>query len=150
MTKNLFLLALLLVSQNSFADLIAANQYHCTAKNITVDYSSSSFIGQPQINIMIGKKGYGAMGSDLIQNQATVLGNLITITKNAKPDLYTDSLTVLLPDVNVNALGESVSFKSQLLVTRTATSIGGPALVNGVIQSNSAKTLECTATAVLF
>lgn len=148
--KTLVLLATVFASTNSYAALIPANSYQCVGKNITVNYSSSSIIGEAQLTITIGKRAYGAMGNERITTQQTVLGNLISIIKTAQPDLYTDTLTLLLPDINVSTLGERVNFKSQLLTTHTVSSIAGSALVKGVIQSNSAKTINCTATAVVF
>jgi hypothetical protein len=141
---------LLLISNSAFASLTSANLYQCSGKNISVSYSSTSLIGEPQLSITINKKSYSAIGSKAITSQKTVVGNLITLTKTSKPDLYSDTLTVLLPDINVSALGKQITFNSQLLITRTADSIAGPQLVNGVIQSNSAKTLICTAQAVVF
>jgi phage baseplate assembly protein gpV len=140
---------LLPLSAQTIAAPIAANQYHCTGKNSRVDYSSSSFSGEPLLSIQLGKTRFSAQG-EAIQAQQTVLGHVLTLVKSATPDLKTLTVSVLLPDVNVTQLGDKVAFESQLFQTKTMTSIGGSALVNGVIQRNTAQALHCTATAVVF
>jgi hypothetical protein len=147
--KHIMMLMLLSLSSATIAAPVAANQYHCTGKNSRVDYSSSSFSGEPLLTIQVGKTRFSAQG-EAIQAQQTVLGNLLTLVKSATPDLKTLTVSVLLPDVNVTKLGDKVTFNSQLFHTKTLTSIGGPALVNGAIQSNTAQELYCTATAVVF
>lgn len=147
--KIFIFFGIMLVGNTCYADLIPANLYQCSNKNITVNYSSSSLTGEPILNISIGKRAYAATGNN-IQLQKTVLGNLVGMVKTSVPDLYTNTMTVLLPDVNVTTLGESINFKSKFLITHAIDSIGGAQLVNGVIQNNSVITLECSATAVVF
>lgn len=147
--KNLVLLGAMLVSSTSFAQLIPANQYHCIGKNIEVNYSASSLTGEPLLNITLKSGQFSAKG-DSITVQATVLGNLVSMVKSATPDLSTDYLTVLLPDVNVTTLGAETKFNSSLFITHSRTSIGGPTLVMGAIERNNTRSLACTATAVVF
>lgn len=146
---NTLVAGLVLSSTPSFAELIPANTYNCTGQNISVNYSSTSFTGQAQITIGIGKQNFSGTGESIALAQ-TAVGNLITITKRAVPDAYTDTLSVVLPDVNVKNLGAKVKFNAQLISTHALTSIGGSALVTGVIQKNTTYPLTCTATAVVF
>ena len=147
--KYIMIFLLLSFSSVTVAAPIAANQYHCTGKNSRVDYSSSSFSGEPLLNIQLGKNHLSAQG-EAIQAEKTVLGHVLTLVKSVTPDLQTLTVSVLLPDVNLTKLGDRVAFESQLFQTKTLTSIGGTALVNGVIQYNTTQALHCTATAVVF
>jgi hypothetical protein len=147
--KISILFGIMLASSACFAGLTPANLFICRSENITVDYSSSSWSGDPILNISVGKRKYSAFG-DEIQLQKTVLGNLISMVKTSVPDLYTDTMTLLLPDVYVTGLGDHINFKTKFLITRAADSIGGPQFISGVIQTNRVVTLNCSATAVVF
>lgn len=148
--KTFLLWTLLLLTTSSFAaNATPANLFKCTGAGVTVNYTSDSLIGQPTLSIRVEKKTYSANGHEIL-DQETVLGSLLTITKSFVSDLYTDTLTFVKPDVNVNGFGESVNFYTRLFSTRTHTSIAGPRLVEGVIQSSKSKVLHCTATAAVF
>ncbi|MEE9355144.1 MAG: hypothetical protein V3U75_06095 [Methylococcaceae bacterium] len=152
--KAFLLSVLLLISTSSFAAnstrTTPANFFDCHGDNgLTVNYTTSSLIAQPTLSISVGGNTYFATG-DEISDQKTVLGSLLTLTKESLPDLYTDTLTFVKPDVNVNEFGESVDFIATVFSTRSHTSFGGPRLVEGVIQRSRLKLVHCTATAVVF
>jgi hypothetical protein len=142
-------MGLLFSSFPSFAEFIPVNSYECKGNAITVSYSTTSFIGKPQAKFIISKQPISGTGEEVTVQQ-TVLGNLVTLTKKTIPDLYTDTITVLLPDINVAKLGAKVTFNAQLISSRARTSIAGTQLVNGVIQKNIVYPINCTATAVVF
>ena len=125
------------------------NLFKCTGAGVTVNYTSNSLIGQPTLNISVAGKSFSANGLEIL-DQETVIGSLLSLTKASVPDLYTDTLTFVKPKVNVSGFGESASFFTRLFSTRNHTSIGGPQLVEGVIQSSQSKLIYCTATAVVF
>jgi hypothetical protein len=140
---------IMLASSACFADLTPADLFICRSENITVLYSSSSWSGDPILNISVGKRNYSAFG-DEIQLQKTVLGNLISMVKTSVPDLYTDTMTLLLPDVYVTDFVNQTNFKTKFLITHASDSIGGPQFIRGVIQTNRVTTLNCSATTVAF
>lgn len=150
--KNL-LLSILLIPTSSFALSIVnttpANLFICTGAGVTVNYTATSLIGQPTLNISVEGNDYSAIGDEILVEE-TVLGSLLTLTRASIPDLYTDTLSFVKPDVNVNGFGESVSFFTRLYGTRSHTSIGGTRLVNGVIQDSQSRLIHCTATAAVF
>ena len=146
--KNIALV-LLFASTPSFAEFIPVNSYECKGSAITVSYSTTNFTGKPQAKFTISKQPFSGTGEE-ITIQQTALGNLVTLVKKAIPDLYTDTITVLLPDVNVVKLGAKVKFNTQLISSRARTSIAGTKLVDGVIQKNIIYPISCTATAVIF
>jgi hypothetical protein len=106
-------------------------------------------VGSPSLRFTFGSKIFTGKGAD-IKNEVTVLGHLLTITRAVVPDLHTDTLTLLLPDVNVSNFGISKEFDTRVFTTRTETSIGGPQLVDGVIQNNTSRLVHCMGTAAVF
>ncbi len=140
-------LALLIVP--NYVVATPANHYLCSGVGVSVSYSTTSFVGEPLITFKIGKNNFSGRG-DHIQVQHTPLGNLVTIVKSSIPDLHTNTLTFLAPSVNVSDIGDSKNFTSSMFATRTRTTIGGPQLVDGLIQLNKSWHLNCKAEAVVF
>lgn len=140
-------LALLIVP--NYVVATPANHYLCSGVGVSVSYSTTSFVGEPLITFKIGKNNFSGSG-DHIQVQHTQLGNLVTIVKSSIPDLHTNTLTFLAPSVNVSDIGDSKNFTSSMFATRTRTTIGGPQLVDGLIQLNKSWHLNCKAEAVVF
>jgi hypothetical protein len=140
-----FLSILALASAPAFAQTIPANNYECAGDpGTSVTYSTTSFGGVPLITIQIDKTVISKSG-DEIQTQSTVLGNLVTVVRQEVPDQFTDTVTLIAPDVNLIEGGRRAGFATQLALTRTRTSIGGPALVVGVIQESTYRRLFCVA-----
>lgn len=71
-------------------------------------------------------------------------GRLLTVTVEAVPDLYTLTLTVLIPDVGLTT--EAATIDTVAILTRHATSIGGPDLVEGPLQTYQFIPLQGTVT----
>jgi hypothetical protein len=70
-------------------------------------------------------------------------GRLLTVTVEAVPDAYTQTLTVLIPDVGVS--GErATAIDTVAILTTHATSIGGPELVVGPLQTYQIVPLQGT------
>jgi hypothetical protein len=142
---------IMLASSTCFAGM-PANYYECksSTKNITVYYLPfGDVVSKPTLFFSVDKRTYEAVG-DEIQLQKTVLGNLISMVKTSVPDLYTDTMTLLLPDVYVTDFGNQTNFKTKFLITHASDSIGGPQFISGVIQTNRVTTLNCSATTVAF
>lgn len=125
-----------------------ANHFECIGAGVAVTYSTTSFTGQPLITFTIGKDSFSANGDGIV-DRPSELGHLVTITRSAVPDAYTDTLTLLVPDVNL-ADEASEEFFTWGFATRTYTSIGGPGFVEGPIQNNMSRLLHCEAQLLLF
>lgn len=145
-----FLMTLALTPTSALAQTGSANNYECTNDaGTTVNYSTTSFTGDARITIQFDGNVISRSGEE-IQTQRTVLGTLVTVVRRLAPDSFTDTVTFVAPDVNVTAKTPEVSFRTELFFTRTFTSIGGPSLVNGVIQSSTRRTVVCTASHLDF
>jgi hypothetical protein len=125
----------------------AANLFDLEGGGISIHYSASSIAGRPLLSYRSGDQQLSFSG-DEIRHAESEIGALITVTTQATPDLSTTTLTVLLPSVNVR--GEPAEISAVAILTTHHTSIGGPALVTGALQSYCAVPLTGTASAVDF
>lgn len=62
------------------------------------------------------------------------LGTLVTVVLELVPDRHTLTATLVLPDINVGDR-QVIRFSTVVILTTNLTSIGGPALVIGPLQT---------------
>lgn len=111
-----------------------ANLFTFTGKNDTqIVYSTTSITGQPQLNYRDPTRDLNFRGED-ITVVSSPLGTLVTVLLEAKPDLHTLTATLVLPDVNLGDR-QVVRVSTVVMLTTNLTSIGGPALVIGPLQT---------------
>ena len=124
------------------------NLYELKGGKLTITYSTSSIAGTAQFSFKKGSQTKTFSGSQ-IRTQTAATGTLVTVDIESVPDLKTVTFTLVLPQVN---LGTKTSAKIATIgITTTAkTSIGGPALVQGQLQSYKVTDLTGTASQVLF
>jgi hypothetical protein len=128
---------------------VPANLYECQGTGVTVTYAKTSIKGEPTITFQFRDRTVTGSGN-AIQTQATVLGDLVTVVRQTVSDSFIDTLTLVAPGVNLTDRLPGVSFNTQLFSTRTRTTVGGPALVEGLIQQSESQRLVCKATLVAF
>lgn len=105
---------------------------HGKKKGFTITYSTTSITGKPLFSVMRDGETQSFSG-DEIATQDGPLGRLVTVTIAMVPDLEIVTLTLVVPAYNLaDSDGELTTFA---VVTRSRTSIGGPALVSGQIQT---------------
>jgi hypothetical protein len=146
--KLLLSLGLALFSAASLA-ATPANHFECSGAGLKVNYTATTLKGDPILSFRVGSKTFSGSGKE-ITDEVTVLGHLLTITRDVVPDLRIETLTLLLPDVNVVDFGASEMFDTRVFITSTKTPISGPQFVEGVIQNNTSRLVHCTGTAVVF
>ena len=115
---------------------------------IRITYSTTSITGQPQFHYQDQQRDLTFTGGD-IRSLDSEIGMLITVTLEVIPDLHTLTLTLLIPQINLDEGNES-SFSTQAILTTHLTSIGGPNLVKGPLQTYEVVALEGTARLVEF
>jgi hypothetical protein len=115
---------------------------------IQITYSTTSITGQPQFHYQDQERDLNVTGDD-IRSLDSEIGMLITVTLEVIPDLHTLTLTLLVPQINLDEGNES-SFSTQAILTTHRTSIGGPNLVKGPLQTYEVVALEGTARLVAF
>ncbi|MGH8613358.1 MAG: hypothetical protein ACREYF_15425 [Gammaproteobacteria bacterium] len=141
-------MALICAHSSAFADAIPATDYDCRGLDLTVEYDTGA-IGELLLSVTRGGKPIVKRG-DEVRVQKTVLGSLVTIVVANEPDAFTETFTLLAPDVNVPTDNPTVVFPTELFRTYTKTSIGGPALVEGVIQESISQQLSCRASTIIL
>jgi len=116
-------------------------------KAVSIIYSTSSITGRPIFNYKDSKGTYSFTG-DKIRTQKTEMGTMVTVTLESVPDLRVTTLTLIVPAINLD--GSARDFKTIAIRTTSKTTIGGPRLVKGPIQSYKVIDLKGTASSVMF
>ncbi len=114
---------------------------------IEVRYDETSITGRPRLTYKDADRDVSVEG-DEIRREETSIGALVSAHVESIPDARVVDVSLLLPTVN---LGDGDAEIEALLIETTArTSIGGPALVTGAIQSYRAHAVRGTARLVQF
>ena len=124
------------------------NLYELQGGKVRITYSTSSISGQPQFDFRQARKTLHFSGTEL-QTTKTLIGTLVTVTIEQTPDLKSVTFSLLLPDVNLQQSGK-VNIKAIGIFTTTKTSIAGPKLVKGALQTYKVESLSGTAKAIQF
>ena len=83
-----------------------------------VDYETSSFIGQPTLNLTQppGHPIRHFAGSQ-IRTLNTEIGKLVTVTTQLTVDTGSSSFSVLIPAITLTAIGDHETFATEAIVT---------------------------------
>ena len=82
-----------------------------------VDYETSSFIGQPTLNLTLGSGPTRHFAGSQIRTLATEIGTLVTVTTNITIDTGATSFSVLIPAITLAAITDHEKFASEAVVT---------------------------------
>jgi hypothetical protein len=123
---------------------VVANFYELRSGRTRLTYTESNIAGQPVLTY----KDLSFTGGE-IQQDPQPIGLLLTVVLKAVPDAYSDLLTVLIPRVNLESVGDKDKVATEVIFTRVRTSIGGPDLVAGQVQTYTTKTFTGTASFIL-
>ncbi len=126
-----------------------ANLFDLHNSSIKISYSASSLDGKPQLSYKKGSVSLNFRGSQIRAKQ-TEIGTLLSVTLKSVPDLRTVVFTIILPQVNIGDNHAAVAVNVKAIETTSKTSIGGPNLVKGQVQTYKLYTLKGTAQSVLF
>ncbi len=126
-----------------------ANLFELHTFTLKITYSSSSLDGKPQLSYEKGATSLHFRGNQLRQVK-TEIGTLITVTLKTVPDARIVTLSLLLPQVNVSTADLETRVAVKAIETTTRTSIGGPNLVEGQLQTYKVYSLRGKAKSVFF
>ncbi len=116
---------------------IEPNYYELSkAIQVRITYQVKGVDGQPHLyyRIFQGPPTLSFSG-DQIRIQESEIGTQVTVTLEAIPDGDSTTLTLLLPIINLPGPTGQVSFEAPIIWTTQRSTIGGPDLVKGVVQS---------------
>lgn len=86
--------------------------------NTTVDYETTSFIGQPTLNLKQGPGGpIRHFAGSQIRTLNTEVGTLITVTTHLTIDTGSTSFSVLIPAITLASTTDQGSFSTDAIVT---------------------------------
>ncbi len=122
------------------------NLFDLFSKRVHVQYALSGIDGRPRLTYRDKGKEKGFTGDD-ITAEDTAMGRLVTVTLEVVPDLHSMTFSFLLPTLNIERESHVVT---EGIYTTSRTSIGGPSLVKGQLQSWRAITLSGIARVVQF
>lgn len=110
------------------------NSFELKGKSISVSYATTSFTGEPTLTYTDGAATRSFRGQE-IRQEACAIGRLVTVTLKQDADLGETTLTLLVPATNVGMDGADTPLTTTVIVTTHRSSIGGPVLVKGVLQT---------------
>lgn len=129
--------------------MVQANLFELHNATLTINYSSSSLDGKPQLSYKKGATTRNFRGSQ-VRHKLTEIGTLISVTLKSVPDSRSTIFSLLLPQVNVSTDHPHTQVNVKAFETIVRTSIGGPNLVKGQVQTYKVYSLKGTAKSVLF
>lgn len=103
---------------------------------VRITYQVRGSDGQPHLTYRVFQgPATLSFSGDQIRSQASEIGTQVSVTLEAIPDGDTITLTLILPIINLPGPTGQVSFEAPVIWTTHRNTIGGPDLVNGVVQS---------------
>ena len=123
------------------------NLFVMTGAGVEITYSTSSFGGPPLLTYKDRQRTLTFQGDEIRQLDSEI-GQQVTVVIDEIPDLQTVTFTLLLPTINLDE--PKSRFRTIGIIATHRTSIGGPDLVKGVLQTYRLKELKGTAQWVNF
>ena len=130
-------------------DPVVPNLFELHRGSVSITYSASGIDGRPRLHYEDGDRQLDFTG-DQLESEESEIGRLITVELSFVPDGETRVLSVLLPQVNLAEGRSDTRFKGLVIFTTVRSTIGGPRLVRGPLQTYAAKVFRGTARAVAF
>lgn len=99
---------------------IRPNRYVLESSDGTtrVDYETSSFIGQPTLNLTQGPGGpIRHFAGSQIRTLNAEIGTLVTVTTRLTIDTGSTSFSLLIPAISLTAVGEHKTFATEAIIT---------------------------------
>ena len=127
----------------------APNLFNLEGDGATISFAASSIAGVPQFSYRDSEHNVSQSGED-IRRLETEIGTLVTIDLAQIPDLQTIKVTLVLPTVNLPQPANVSDLQTIAILTTARTTIGGPNLVVGQIESYRTLYLRGTARKVVF
>ena len=123
------------------------NQYELLGEGLSINYSTSSFGGKPQLSFKKGRQALNFSG-DEIEVLDTTIGSLVTVIIAKTVDRGFTSFSFLLPRIDLPTGSAKQAFSTVGITTVHKTSIAGP--VKGAQQTYKSVALRGTARQVQF
>jgi hypothetical protein len=110
------------------------NLYELSSGNTRITFSTTSFSGARQLTYTSGRTTLSFQGED-IHIMDSPVGTLVSVDLEYAPDLRTVSLTLVVPQVNLRGNAVEAHVHTIAILTTHRTSIGGPGLIVGQVET---------------
>lgn len=124
------------------------NLYEFNGRGVRVRYATTSLNGLPRFCYHERGVDEEFIGSQ-IRTEPTVLGSGVTVVLESTADFETITVTLLIPEINMDATS-AIEFGTVAIRTTNHTSIGGPGMVHGPLQTYRSVELRGTAKIALL
>jgi hypothetical protein len=85
---------------------------------VDVDYETSSFVGQPVLNLTLGPGGpIRHFAGSQIRRINTEIGTLVSVTTQVSVDTGSTSFSVLIPAITLTGTGDQKAFTTDAVIT---------------------------------
>lgn len=129
-------------------ELIQPNVFELASERAHIEYFASSISGQPQLYYRDEQFDLSFTGEEIAKLPDSPVGTVVTVTLERQPDRHTLTLTLVVPDINLE--DEASSFSTLAILTTHRTSLAGPSLVKGALQTYEVLLLRGSARLVEF
>jgi hypothetical protein len=85
--------------------------------NTKVDYETSSFIGQPTLNITPAHGPIRHFAGSQIRTRNTEIGTLVTVTTEMSVDTGSTSFSILIPAISLTSTSAPQKFSTDAIIT---------------------------------
>lgn len=90
---------------------------HSHDNKTRVDYETTSFIGQPVLNLTQGPGPIRHFSGSQIRTINTEIGTIVSVTTHITVDTGSTSFSVLIPAISLTGLGDQKAFSTEAIVT---------------------------------
>ena len=98
---------------------IQPNRFVLQSSNgvLKVDYETTSFLGQPFLNLTEGSGPTRHFSGSQIRRLDTEIGTLVTVTTRMTIDTGSTSFSVLIPAITLTGISDHMRFTTEAIVT---------------------------------
>ncbi|GAB1543705.1 hypothetical protein NUACC21_63810 [Scytonema sp. NUACC21] len=132
------------------ASPIEPNDFELQGKDTRINYSTTSFTGEPRLNYQTQNTNRQFTGEE-INTLETNIGKLVTVL--VEPDADTGKevwLALLLPTINLPSSLENPIQTQAILTTKRTPVRGGPPILEGQLETYKTLSLKGTARSINF
>jgi hypothetical protein len=94
-----------------------ANHFSLSGQGIHVDYSTTSFTGQPRLTYHDPARTLSFVGDDIRVVDVPDIGSIVSVTLNLSVDVGSTTFSVLIPHVTVSGIGGSAHIATDGITT---------------------------------
>ena len=96
---------------------IQPNRFVLKSGVVKVDYETTSFIGQPVLNLTEGSGPTRHFSGSQIRRLETEIGTVVTVTTRMTIDTGSTSFSVLIPAITLTGISDRMTFTTEAIVT---------------------------------